>query len=157
MNKEQILALVERHGIVLESAKRSIPNLADMIAGESIPGSYWGHPKGREIFAHTRAVRASEDILVCRLVEGKVTYVHRRLWPSLFRLRDRFDPQHLGALREIHTDSGKHIVETTPFPDWVGDEVRGQAEGMTRGQAADNLGERFVAQLDSDRDPGSNG
>jgi hypothetical protein len=37
------------------------------------PGSWWGHAKGHEIFWLTRAVRDSGDVLVCRLVGGKVT------------------------------------------------------------------------------------
>jgi len=58
-------------------------------------------------------------VLVCRLVGGKVTYVHRRLWPALVQMADRFDADRLGAIREVHTASGKHKVNITAFPDWV--------------------------------------
>lgn len=38
---------------------------------------------GREIFGLTRVVRRSPEIVTCRLVDEKITYVHRRLWPAL--------------------------------------------------------------------------
>src|SRR5205814_1136046 len=77
------IAFVKRHGIVLESARGPVPNLAEAVAGERIRGGWWGHPKGRDIFAATRAVRDSPDVLVCRFLDGKVTFIHRRLWPTV--------------------------------------------------------------------------
>ena len=48
MSAADALAFVERHGIVLESARHAaIPSLAEAIAGEPIRGSWWAHPKGR--------------------------------------------------------------------------------------------------------------
>ena len=44
MTMQQILKLIEEQEVMLESAKGSIPNLADKIAGEKIKGSWWGHP-----------------------------------------------------------------------------------------------------------------
>ncbi len=103
MTPEEALEFVASHGIVLESAMGPVRNLADTVAGERIQGSYWGHQAGDEIFMLTRTIRSSEEILVCRLVEGKVTYVHQRLWPALFRHQASFGKEDLGAIREIHT------------------------------------------------------
>lgn len=114
---EEPFAFVEAQGVVLESAKVPLPNLADTVSGDSIRGSYWGHPKGNEIFLLTWAVRASKDILVCQLVVGKITYVHKRLWAPIIRLGANFEKDRLGAIREIHRSSGKHEVRITPFPD----------------------------------------
>jgi hypothetical protein len=38
-------------GVVLQSARGPLPNLAEHIAGEAIRGSWWGHSSGHEIFA----------------------------------------------------------------------------------------------------------
>jgi hypothetical protein len=54
-----------------------------------------------------------------RLVMGKVTLVHRRVWPALVRVADRFTPKQLAVLHEEHTASGAHRVVEQPFPDWV--------------------------------------
>ena len=139
MTAKEALAFVERHGVVLESARGPAPNLAEEIAGEPIRGSWWGHHKAREIFCCSRAVRDSQDILVCRLVEGKVTYVHRRLWPALVKLHERFRRDNLNAIREVHTPQGRHEAMTIPFPDWVPEQVTTEAAGLTLQQAMEML------------------
>lgn len=116
---EQAIAFVQRHGIVLESARGSVPSLAEAMAGGPIRGSWWSHPFGRNIFQATRAVRASDQILVCRLIDGKVTFIHRRLWPALVRASGCLPAAQLSQLREEHTSSGRHVTRAVPFPDWV--------------------------------------
>lgn len=120
MMPAEALAFVERHGVVLEAARRgAIPSLADAIAGEALAGTWWAHAHGKRIFAATRAVREAADVLVCRLVDGKISFVHARLWPALARLADRFPRERLARLREVHGSDGRHCVEEIPFPDWL--------------------------------------
>jgi len=126
---------VETNGIVLESGRGPVPSLAAAVAGEPIHGSWWAHPQGRNIFRCSRAIRDAADILVCRLVNGKITYVHRRLWPALARLAGRFPPDRLIAIREVHTPSGGHEVRETAFADWLPDEVCDAAERLTDEEA----------------------
>ena len=139
MTPEEALAIVREQGVVLEAARGSRPSLAELIAGEPIRGSWWSHPKGREIFAITRAVRESDEVLVCRLVEGKITYIHRRLWPALVRAAERFPPERLSRLREVHTSAGRHETEEVPFPQWVPAGIREAARGMSEESAAAEL------------------
>ena len=146
------LAFVRTHGVVLESAKGPVPNLAEAVAGGPIRGSYWGHARGDEIFRLTRSLRASKEILVCRLVKGKVTYVHARLWPALVRLQGSLDPDHLAAIREIHSSKGKHELEVTPFPDWVPAGVSKAAKRLTVAEAASQFGEWLQVSLSPERD-----
>jgi len=134
------LAFVRRHGIVLESARAPVPNLAEAVAGEPIRGNWWGHRRGHEIFRLTRAVRDSRDVLVCRLVGGKITYVHRRLWPALVRLARSFAPAGLAAVREVHTPRGRHELEVVPFPRWVPPAVKRQARRLSEATARAALG-----------------
>jgi len=82
------VAFVARHGVVLASAKGPVPSVAEAVAGEPIRGSWWGHGKSSEIFHALGAVDDSPDILCFKLIDGKNTYVHRRLWPALVRLAD---------------------------------------------------------------------
>ena len=120
----EALRFIERHGVVCESARRgAIPALADAIAGEPIRGNWWSHARSREIFAITRAVRETPQVLVCRIVDGKISYIHERLWPALVRLVANFPRERLTRLREVHTESGKHVLEETPFPDWVPEKI----------------------------------
>jgi len=140
MTPRQALAFVRRHGIVLESARGPIPCLAEAIAGAPLRGSWWGHPSGRLIFEVTRAVRDSEQVLVCRLVQGKVTFVHERAWPALVRLASRFRKAALARISEEHTTSGRHVVRTTPFPEWVPPRVHAAGSRLSEAQALRVLG-----------------
>ena len=137
---KQALAFVKENGVVLESSRGAVPSLAEAIAGKAIRGNWWAHPKGDIIFHCSRAVRASPDVLTCRLAGGRITYVHRSLWPALVRLADQFKADRLAAIREIHTASGKHKVEVTAFPAWVTPEVRRAAAHLSPTQAAELLG-----------------
>ncbi len=46
-------------------------------------GSWWAHPKGSDIFRVSSWLEDHPEVVVSRLVSGKVTYVHRRLWPAV--------------------------------------------------------------------------
>ena len=131
MTSRQALAFIRKHGVVLEAAQGPAPSLAALIAGGPVRGSWWSHPKRQEIFAVTRAIRDSEDVLVCRLVKGKITFVHRRLWPALVRAAGRLPSDRLARVREIHTSSGRHATTEVPFPDWVPPSVRAAARSLS--------------------------
>lgn len=135
----QALRFVERQGIVLLSARGPVPNLAEAVAGEPIRGSWWGHPKGRAIYLAAGAVAESKDVILCRLVGGKVTFVHRRLWPALARLAQGLPKASLAAIREQHTKTGAHRTITTPFPKWVPREVRAEARRISEEEALRQL------------------
>jgi len=135
MTRRQALAFIRRHGVVLEAAHGRAPSLAEAIAGEPVRGSWWSHPKSQEIFAVTRAIRDSDDVLVCRLIKGKVTFVHRRLWPALVRAASHVPPDRLSQLREVHTSSGHHVTKEVPFPKWVPSSVRTAARSLSEESA----------------------
>jgi hypothetical protein len=132
----QALAFVKANGVVLESGRGPAPNLAERVAGEPIEGSWWGHRKAAQIFHCSRAMRDSKEVLVCRLVEGKVSYVHRRLWPALVNLQTQFAGAQLSAIREVHTSQGKHKTITIAFPNWVPKAVIAEAARLTFAEAA---------------------
>ena len=110
---------VREQGIVLQSARGPVPNLAEYVAGEPIRGSWWGHASGHEIFAVLSRVLNSPDVIATPLVNGKVTLIHRRLWPAFVRVADRFSRERLASVDEEHTASGAHRTIEIPFPEWV--------------------------------------
>ena len=135
MTPKEAIAFISQHGVVLEAASGTAPSLAGVIAGGAIRGSWWSHPRGKEIFRVTRAVRASKQILVCRLISGKITFVHRRLWPALVRSADHFQLEQLARLTEEHTASGRHVVKAEPFPGWVPSLVVAQSLRLSKSAA----------------------
>ena len=147
MNSRQALAFVREHGIVLMAARGPVPSLAEAIAGAPLRGSWWGHARGREMFRAFDAVSDSKDVLVCRLVGGKITFVHRRLWPALVRLARRLPRQGLAAVRQEHTESGAHRTVVTPFPRWVPEEVREEGRRLGADEAVAAMGADLLSAI----------
>ena len=135
MTVEDAISFVREHGVVLASGKGPVPRLSEVIAGEAIKGSWWAHPKSHQIFAIFRRLAESREILVCRVVDGKITFVHRRLWPALVRLAKDFDPGRLAQVHQEHTRGGYHIKRDIPFPQWVPPDVTQEAQRLSEQQA----------------------
>jgi hypothetical protein len=129
------MAVLVEEGMLLESARGPLPNVGELITGEPIRGSWWAHRDSHAIFAAINALADSPDVVRLRLVNGKVTLVHRRVWPALVKVADRFPAERLAALHESHTDSGAHRVVEEPFPNWVPDDVVRAAGGLSDDEA----------------------
>jgi len=140
MTAAEAISFIEEHGVVLASAKGPVPRLTEAIVNEPIKRSWWAHPKSHQIFAILQAVADSEDVLVCRLVDGKVTFIHRRLWPALVRVARRFPSPQIAQVHEEHTASGRHATREVPFPQWVPPEVIERAKGISEKEALISLG-----------------
>jgi len=140
MNAQQALAFVEQHGVVLASARGKVPTLTEAIVGAPIKGSWWGHPEGKRIFAVQSEVQENEDILVCRLLAGKLTLVHRRLWPAVAALAGELPAEAVARVRQVHTASGKHVNEEIPFPQWLPPDAAAEARQLDPVRAREALG-----------------
>jgi hypothetical protein len=141
------LGFVNEHGVVLASARGVVPNLAEAVAGEPIIGSWWAHPKGNSIFAVLSAIDDSDEVRCFKLIDRKVTFVHRRLWPALVRLaQDGVLPaDRVAALRQEHTPGGHHRNVVTPFPDWVDRGTSRVADALTAAEALAQLGVLWIS------------
>ena len=139
MTPRQAMNFIRNHGVVLESAKGLEPSLAERVAGEPIRGSWWGHPKRHEIYELTRRVRDSEVVLVCTLARGRVTYVHRRLWPSFVLMAEEFPPHALDKVREVHLPFGRHQRLDIPFPRWVPESLLIASESLSAREATQEI------------------
>ncbi|HSS44639.1 MAG TPA: hypothetical protein VLO07_04790 [Thermoanaerobaculia bacterium] len=78
----QILVELERRGVLMLQDK-SLPSVVSLLTGETLKGSWWADPRSHEIFQRLTELGEHPDVLFCKLVAGKVTLVHRRLWPAL--------------------------------------------------------------------------
>lgn len=157
MNAKRALAFVKRHGVVLQAARVPVPSLAEAIAGGPIRGSWWGHPKGHEIFRAAEVISSSPEVLVCKLVEGKITYVHSRLWPALVKLAARFHGEQLVKVWDEHTASGAHRSRRQVFPKWVPREVRKEAKALSELEAEQVLSPWLGLARKEAKKPGARG
>jgi hypothetical protein len=144
MTPRQVLAFIERHGLVLASARHpTVPSLAAAVAGEPITGSWWAHPRSHAIFAALSSLDARDDVVFTRLVDGKLTIVHARLWPVLAALAGRIDRARLSKITQEHTPSGKHVSHEEPFPAWLPPDL----PSLSEADALSALGAPLAASL----------
>ena len=155
MNPIEAIAFIEEHGIVLEAARGPVPSLAEAIVGEPIRGSWWGHAKGANIFRVARVVSKSPDVLVCKLIDNKITYIHRRLWPALVKLASKFPRERIAKVWDEHTESGAHVCKRIPFPDWVPSDATAEAKRMATSEAERLLSKVLSCSGRKDRQRGS--
>ena len=133
---------VEQHGVVLASAKGRVPSVAEAIVGEPIVGSWWSHPKGQQIFDALSTIDDDADIRCFKLVDHKITFVHRRLWPALAKLAQAgvLAADRVASIQQEHMPTGEHRNITMPFPDWVPDDALATAESLSVDEAKSQLG-----------------
>ncbi len=64
-------------------ADARLPSVVLLVVGAPIKGSWWSHPQAHDIYAVCEGLNHHADAALAKLVSGKVTYVHRGLWPQL--------------------------------------------------------------------------
>jgi hypothetical protein len=83
----QALALLRKERVLtLVPARAGTTSIVEAVVGGKISGSWWGHEKGKLIFRLCEALEGSGEALVAKVVAGKVTFVHRALWPAFYRV-----------------------------------------------------------------------
>ena len=64
-------------------------------------GSWWGHPRGKAIYAVAVALEGASDVASVKLVSGKATLIHRRLWPALLAVGAAGDTWQIESLSPL--------------------------------------------------------
>lgn len=78
-----------------------------MVAGKPIAGSWWGHPAGAAIYREGNRLADRRDVLVLKLLNGKVTFVHRTLWPHLLTVGRSGEPWQVSRL----SHASQHLLD----------------------------------------------
>jgi hypothetical protein len=143
-----VMAWIAEQGVVLQSARGPVPNVAQFVAGEPIRGSWWGHPAGKEIYAVLNALDESGDIVSTRLINDKITLLHAWVWPNIVRVSASLGVDRLAAIHSEHTASGAHRSFEVDFPVWVPDEAKRAADLLTVDEAWANLPECLRVEVD---------
>ena len=107
---------LEKHGILLQ-IDTALPNVASLLAGEPVKGSWWVHPLANRIFLSLNKLADHEDVLFTKLVSGKVTLIHRKLWRDFLSIatgREAWQKRGLspGAKFLLRTIDNKRFVRT---------------------------------------------
>ena len=97
--KRNPLAELESRGLLLVSDAK-LPSLASMIAGGPVHGSWWAHPASHMIFRTLTELSSHPDVLVVKLIGGKNTLVHRRVWPEVVAIATAGEPWQSAGLSQ---------------------------------------------------------
>jgi len=81
-------ALLKKHGAItiVPTGRAGVPSIVELVTGGPIRGSWWAHPKGKEIFRVATELEESGRVLSAKLIDGKVTLLDRAHWPALYRV-----------------------------------------------------------------------
>ena len=82
---DEVVLQLEKSGLLMLSDS-SLPNVAGLVAGENISGSWWSHKAAHRIFAVSEMLEDHPDVMVMKLVSNKVTFVHRELWQHVYSI-----------------------------------------------------------------------
>ena len=80
-----------RLGVLLET-DRAFPSITGIMVREPIKGSWWSHPRANDIYTMSQRLIHHPDTIFLKLLSGKTTYVHRRLWPELIAIATAQEP-----------------------------------------------------------------
>ena len=127
-----VLESLERYGLLLFSDP-ALPSLVALVAGEPVRGSWMVHPRGHAIYAAMNALEDDPAVLTTKLIGGKVTYVHRRLWSAVLAVASSREPWQMDGL-----SSGAR---------WLLSEVDALVEVVTDGLAPPPATSKRVADL----------
>jgi hypothetical protein len=94
---KRVLSKILKYGILLESDPK-LPSVCTIITGEPLRGSWWSHPLAQVIFQVNERLEDHPDVLITKLISGKVTLVHRDLWSEILAIGTAQEPWQMEGL-----------------------------------------------------------
>lgn len=139
-NYAVITKTLEEHGVLMLSDLR-LPSVVGLIVGEPVHGSWWGHPMGKAIYALANRLEDSEHVMSTKLVAGKVTFVHMRLWQHVVKIgtaREKWQTEKL-------SESAKDLLKIVDKYRFVETDSSPELKAMSKpGKACDDLEKRLL-------------
>ena len=137
---EDVLDYRGRLGVLLET-DRAFPSITGIMVREPIKGSWWAHPMANEIYLLSRGLIQHPDVIFLKLLSGKTSYVHRRLWPELISIGTAQEPWQLDALPASATSMLTRVEECGSIRM---DELEGTRTAKAKGADARALESRVL-------------
>src|ERR1700722_4879963 len=91
MDLRDVLGRLQEFDLLLDTDPK-FPNVTALLGGDELRGSWWTHPKAREMYRLANELRDHPDVLAIKLVSGKITFVHRPLWMAVFAIGTAREP-----------------------------------------------------------------
>ncbi len=97
MTFEELLDRLQEYDLMLD-ADPKFPSVTGFVVGDNVRGSWWNHPQSHEMYGLSCRLHDHRDVLSVKLISGKVTLVHRPLWPAVFTVATAREPWQLEGL-----------------------------------------------------------
>jgi hypothetical protein len=97
MKFHELLDRLQELDLLLD-ADSKFPSVTGFVAGDNVRGSWWNHPQSHEMFTLACQLHDHPDVLLVKLISGKVTLVHRPLWPAVFTIATAREPWQVEGL-----------------------------------------------------------
>jgi hypothetical protein len=114
MTVPEALATLTRLGVWMIHDTR-YPSVSHAVVGGPVSGSWWGHPEGKRIHAIGEALLDHPDTLSVKLLDGKDTLVHRRLWPAVLGVATSRAPWQVSGIDAAATETLAKVEAAGPL------------------------------------------
>lgn len=136
---DKVFAQLTDDGLLLLS-DASLPSVSGLIANEKLRGSWWSHKQGQTIFTVSEMLEDHPDVMIMKLISGKVTFVHRELWDRIYSIgvaREEWQ------LKKLSTNA-KALLKAMDEASWMQTNKLGKAFGPKPSDTARELELRLL-------------
>ncbi len=97
MNVEDLVERLQEFDLLLDTDPK-FPSITGFVADGTEVGSWWAHPQAKQMYRLSCALRDHPDVLLLKLVSGKLTFVHRPLWAAILAIGTAREPWQMDGL-----------------------------------------------------------
>jgi hypothetical protein len=96
---DEVFLQLEKSGLLLLTDS-SFLNVRSIVTKRNAKGSWWSDDKAQTIFQLCEMLEDHPDVLIMKLIHGKVTFVHRELWGRIYSIGVARDHWQVNKLSE---------------------------------------------------------
>ena len=97
MTIEDLLERLQEFDLLLDTDPK-FPSVTGFVAGDTGGRSWWAHPQAKQMYGLSCGLRDHPDVLLLKLISGKLTFVNRPLWPAIVTIGTAREPWQMDGL-----------------------------------------------------------
>lgn len=97
MTIEDLLERLQEFDLLLDTDPK-LPSVTGLVAPDTGGRSWWTHPLAKQMYRLACALGDHPDVLVAKLISGKVTSINRPLWPAIVAIGTAREPWQMRGL-----------------------------------------------------------
>lgn len=97
MTIEDLLERLQEFDLLLD-ADPKFPSVTGLVIGDTGGRSWWAHPQAKQMYGLSCGLRDHPDVLLLKLISGKLTFVNRPLWPAIVAIGTAREPWQMEGL-----------------------------------------------------------